>query len=47
MVIGVGVDIVVGMVVVAVVRYCCVVNVVMVVTIFVRVAIILLFECYS
>ena len=38
---------VVGMVVVAVVGYCGIVNVVVVVTVFVRVDILLMQECYS
>ena len=45
--IGVSVDKVVGMVVVAVVGDCRVVNVLVVVTVFVRVAILWLEECYS
>ena len=41
------VDVELGMIVVAVVGYCGVVNVVVVVTAFVRVVILLMYECYS
>ena len=41
------VDVEPGRIVVAVVRYCGVVNVVVVVTAFIRVVILLMYECYS
>ena len=41
------IDVELGMIVVAVVGYCGVANVVVVVTAFVRIAILLMYECYS